>query len=273
MPSRTCIPCLASVQLTLVRRSPSKPYRTSRAEWSTRQVDSRSRSAIIRPCCVERNPSVPTHRPSTIHHRTALFEDAVAIVEEEYASDLSLDDIARRVASSRRQLQRAYAEIGDTTFREHLTRVRMDRAAALLRRPRPDRARGRPARRLPPAGAVREGVPPPPRRRPVGLPHAARPTGASTCRSPKPPSRRPGSLPPPPKWWTTVTPLACLPGCGASATLHTAPCCQSPSTSARCPGDAIQAATRLRGVDRFATPHASASPTCQRMPRRRARRA
>ena len=44
----------------------------------------------------------------------------------------SLDDIARRVASSRRQLQRAYAEIGHTTFRAHLTRVRMDRAAELL---------------------------------------------------------------------------------------------------------------------------------------------
>jgi transcriptional regulator GlxA family with amidase domain len=75
---------------------------------------------------------VPTQRPSTIRHRTALYEDAVAIVREEYAADLSLDDIARRVASSRRQLQRAYAEIGDTTFREHLTRVRMNRAAELL---------------------------------------------------------------------------------------------------------------------------------------------
>ena len=73
-----------------------------------------------------------THRPSTITHRTSLFEDAVSIVETEYAEDLSLDDIARRVASSRRQLQRAYAEIGNTTFREHLTRVRMQRAALLL---------------------------------------------------------------------------------------------------------------------------------------------
>ena len=73
------------------------------------------------------------HRPATIRQRTSLFEDAVAIVEAEYASDLSLDDIARRVASSRRQLQRAYAEIGDTTFREHLTAVRMERAAELLR--------------------------------------------------------------------------------------------------------------------------------------------
>src|SRR3954451_11656130 len=72
------------------------------------------------------------HRPATIRLRTSLFEDAVAIVESEYASDLSLDDIARRVASSRRQLQRAYAEIGATTFREALTVVRMRRAAELL---------------------------------------------------------------------------------------------------------------------------------------------
>jgi AraC family transcriptional regulator of adaptative response / methylphosphotriester-DNA alkyltransferase methyltransferase len=71
-------------------------------------------------------------RPATIRHRTSLFEDATAIVEAEFATDLSLDDIARRVASSRRQLQRAYAEIGNTTFREHLTAVRMDRAAEML---------------------------------------------------------------------------------------------------------------------------------------------
>jgi AraC family transcriptional regulator, regulatory protein of adaptative response / methylphosphotriester-DNA alkyltransferase methyltransferase len=71
-------------------------------------------------------------RPGTIRHRQQLYEEAVRIVEAEYASDLELDDIARRVASSRRQLQRAYAEVGHTTFREHLTRVRMERAAALL---------------------------------------------------------------------------------------------------------------------------------------------
>ena len=74
----------------------------------------------------------PIQRPATVRHRTSLFCDAVAIVEAEYSSDLSLDEIARRVASSRRQLQRSYAEIGDTTFREHLTGVRMERAAELL---------------------------------------------------------------------------------------------------------------------------------------------
>jgi transcriptional regulator GlxA family with amidase domain len=75
---------------------------------------------------------MPIQRPTTVRHRTSLFEEAVSIVEAEYASELSLDDIARRVASSRRQLQRAYSEIGETTFRDHLTRIRMERAADLL---------------------------------------------------------------------------------------------------------------------------------------------
>jgi transcriptional regulator GlxA family with amidase domain len=83
---------------------------------------------LLRKACVP----VPMQRPATIRHRTSLFDDAVSIVEAEFASDLALDDIARRVASSRRQLQRAYAEIGRTTFREHLTAVRMERAAEML---------------------------------------------------------------------------------------------------------------------------------------------
>jgi AraC-like DNA-binding protein len=76
--------------------------------------------------------NVPTQRPSTVRLRTSLFQEAAEIVDREYAADLSLDDIARRVASSRRQLQRAYAEIGHTTFRDHLTRVRMQKAAEML---------------------------------------------------------------------------------------------------------------------------------------------
>jgi AraC family transcriptional regulator of adaptative response / methylphosphotriester-DNA alkyltransferase methyltransferase len=71
-------------------------------------------------------------RQATVRHRTSLFEEATAIVDEDFASELSLDEIARRVASSRRQLQRSYAEIGRTTFREHLTAVRMERAAEML---------------------------------------------------------------------------------------------------------------------------------------------
>src|SRR5688572_4159410 len=90
------------------------------------------RGGVIRAAVLARNPCVPTQRATTIQLRTALFRDAAAIVATEYAADLSLDDIAHRIASSRRQLQRAFAEIGDTTFRDHLTRVRMHRAAELL---------------------------------------------------------------------------------------------------------------------------------------------
>jgi transcriptional regulator GlxA family with amidase domain len=76
---------------------------------------------------------MPIQRSTTTRLRRSLFEEAVAIVEQEFADELALDDIARRVATSRRQLQRAYAEIGDTTFRQHLTGVRMQRAGDLLR--------------------------------------------------------------------------------------------------------------------------------------------
>ncbi len=74
------------------------------------------------------------NRPATIDRRRALLTDAVAIVEREYASDLELPEVARRVSTSPRQLQRAYAEIGRTTFRTHLTDVRMQRAGELLAR-------------------------------------------------------------------------------------------------------------------------------------------
>jgi AraC family transcriptional regulator, regulatory protein of adaptative response / methylphosphotriester-DNA alkyltransferase methyltransferase len=74
-----------------------------------------------------------THRATTIRLRTSLFEDAAAIIHEEFADDLTIDEIAARVATSRRQLQRSFSEIGRTTFRSYLTAVRMDRAASLLR--------------------------------------------------------------------------------------------------------------------------------------------
>jgi AraC family transcriptional regulator, regulatory protein of adaptative response / methylphosphotriester-DNA alkyltransferase methyltransferase len=76
--------------------------------------------------------------------RRAIFEDAVAILQREYSRDLHPGDVARRVATSRRQLQRVFAEIGGTTFSDYLTRVRLERAAELLRvdpRPLPQIAR------------------------------------------------------------------------------------------------------------------------------------
>jgi AraC family transcriptional regulator, regulatory protein of adaptative response / methylphosphotriester-DNA alkyltransferase methyltransferase len=78
------------------------------------------------------NVNVPERRPGTIRQRTTLYEEATRVVQSDFAEDLNLNDVARRIATSRRQLQRIYREIGETTFRDQLTEVRMDRAAELL---------------------------------------------------------------------------------------------------------------------------------------------
>jgi transcriptional regulator GlxA family with amidase domain len=71
-------------------------------------------------------------RHTTANRRRALFEEAAAIIEAEYGRELDLDSLARRVATSRRQLQRAFAESGGTSFRSYLGEVRMRRASELL---------------------------------------------------------------------------------------------------------------------------------------------
>jgi AraC family transcriptional regulator, regulatory protein of adaptative response / methylphosphotriester-DNA alkyltransferase methyltransferase len=73
------------------------------------------------------------HRRTTVQSRRALFEEAAAIVALEYPDRLELEMMARRLATSPRQLQRAFAEAGQTSFRTHLRTVRMERAAELLR--------------------------------------------------------------------------------------------------------------------------------------------
>jgi AraC family transcriptional regulator of adaptative response / methylphosphotriester-DNA alkyltransferase methyltransferase len=73
-------------------------------------------------------------RESTVSRRGELYREAIAVIELRYAEeDLSLHAVARTIATSRRQLQRAFAETGGTSFRRELQRVRMHRAAALLR--------------------------------------------------------------------------------------------------------------------------------------------
>ena len=71
-------------------------------------------------------------RTTTIRTRATLARDAIALMESEYATELTLDDVARRIATSRRQLQRCFDEHGDAPFRQCLARIRMQRAAELL---------------------------------------------------------------------------------------------------------------------------------------------
>jgi AraC family transcriptional regulator, regulatory protein of adaptative response / methylphosphotriester-DNA alkyltransferase methyltransferase len=72
-------------------------------------------------------------RDTTVRRRESLFREAAAVIERDYAQDLDLTAVAHRVATSRRQLQRAFQEVGRTTFRTYLGEVRMRNAAQLLR--------------------------------------------------------------------------------------------------------------------------------------------
>ena len=71
-------------------------------------------------------------RTTTIRTRATLAREAIALMESEYATDLTLDDVARQIATSRRQLQRCFDEHSDAPFRQCLARIRMQNAAELL---------------------------------------------------------------------------------------------------------------------------------------------
>jgi AraC family transcriptional regulator, regulatory protein of adaptative response / methylphosphotriester-DNA alkyltransferase methyltransferase len=64
-----------------------------------------------------------------------LFRDALELMAENPAANASLTGLARRLATSPRQLERAFAEAGSTTFRAELTSARVRRAERFLRNP------------------------------------------------------------------------------------------------------------------------------------------
>ena len=72
-------------------------------------------------------------RASTVERRRALYREAREVMARRLGEpDLALAGVAREIATSRRQLQRAFAEVGGTTFIRELQRIRMARAAQLL---------------------------------------------------------------------------------------------------------------------------------------------
>ena len=74
-------------------------------------------------------------RPTTSDRREQLFREAVRVIARAYAGPLTVDDVARQIATSRRQLQRVIAEVGGTTFGQLLARARMSAAERLLHDP------------------------------------------------------------------------------------------------------------------------------------------
>jgi AraC family transcriptional regulator, regulatory protein of adaptative response / methylphosphotriester-DNA alkyltransferase methyltransferase len=70
--------------------------------------------------------------PETLAARRRLYMLARVVVARHYRRELTLALVARAVASSPRQLQRAYAQFGELSFREDLHARRMAAAATLL---------------------------------------------------------------------------------------------------------------------------------------------
>jgi len=71
-------------------------------------------------------------KPATNEQRRTLVDEALRIIDAEYATELRLDDVAHRIATSRRQLQRSFREIDGGGFRDALTRRRMIEAGRML---------------------------------------------------------------------------------------------------------------------------------------------
>jgi AraC-like DNA-binding protein len=72
-------------------------------------------------------------RTTTRAARRALHGEAVALIAREYATDLRLADVARRIGASTRALQRAFADHGELSFSQELRATRLNAAAQLLR--------------------------------------------------------------------------------------------------------------------------------------------
>lgn len=90
------------------------------------------RNFVVRPSVVVSRMST---RPTTTDRREHLFRDAIRVICTDYASSLTVDDVAHQIATSRRQLQRVIAEVGGTTFGQLLARTRMAAAERLLHDP------------------------------------------------------------------------------------------------------------------------------------------
>jgi len=71
-------------------------------------------------------------RPATVAERRRLYVLSRAVIARYYRRHLTLRAVADALASSPRQLQRAYAQFGQVSFHEDLLERRMSVAAQLL---------------------------------------------------------------------------------------------------------------------------------------------
>jgi AraC-like DNA-binding protein len=74
-------------------------------------------------------------RERTVSERRLLYLRARLVVKRHYARQLTLTAVAKALVSSPRQVQRAYEQFGDRSFRDDLRGRRMDAAAEMLADP------------------------------------------------------------------------------------------------------------------------------------------
>jgi AraC-like DNA-binding protein len=132
----------------------------------------------VRGVAVENPNSVLDHyargqRRSTQELHASLLRETAEIVRAEFGRPLTLEEVARRLATSPRQLRRIFTEAGGKSFRSLLTEVRMDRAAELLEATDLSVSGGGTPSWLPGSRAVHEGLQASARRNPVGVPRQA----------------------------------------------------------------------------------------------------
>jgi AraC family transcriptional regulator, regulatory protein of adaptative response / methylphosphotriester-DNA alkyltransferase methyltransferase len=70
--------------------------------------------------------------PLTKDLRQSIYADATAHIARADDRQPTVDEVARAIATSRRQLQRVFREVGGTSFREYVVAARLDRARCLL---------------------------------------------------------------------------------------------------------------------------------------------
>jgi AraC-like DNA-binding protein len=78
------------------------------------------------------DPSLRGMHAQTVTERRRVYLLARLAVKRHYARHLTLRIVAEALATSPRQLQRAYAQLGEETFREDLITRRLTAAAELL---------------------------------------------------------------------------------------------------------------------------------------------
>ncbi len=81
------------------------------------------------------DPSMRGMEARTVADRRRLYLLVRMAVKRHYARHLTLPVLAKALATSPRQIQRAYVQFGDCTFQEDLVATRMEAAAELLHRP------------------------------------------------------------------------------------------------------------------------------------------